>query len=833
MCRLVLFDGHFSGRREIREEFMKRITWLILLALLISGSMLAQPRTSITIGSNLPYPTPNGPVFIVDGTSYISTQVFEWIQGTSHVVQFPLTLDPETGVTDYQSAQNDNIRFLFGGWTANTNLFPTPSGTVVEVTADPSLTSLIASVTVNYLVNIVFQGGTGAGNPSCTVLPTTPPAGAIYLNQQCFADSSQVYLPAGTLNLAAVAYPGWVFYDWLVNNQPLTSLTSFNLTAPMMIIPQFSLAKRVDFLTNPLGLRVLVDGSPVNTPPAGTAASAGGTCAPDYTRLPVNAPAGFQPLCYGQFDFLPGSTHTIGASTPQSDAAGNYWIFSGWSNGLGQNANYTVDFNTSAPAILTANFIPGVRVSILSNPGAMKIMIDGRDNWLDYNFVWGQGSTHTLSAETPQMQQNRMFQFAAWSDGGAAAHAITVPAAYGFSVTASYTKLPQITINSSPSGLNITVDGSSCSTPCVVNKASGSQSTVVIPSSIPVSPGARFDFIGWSDGSSASARTVNFNQDTLTLTANYQTSFQVTESTAPANAGTFTLTPPSPDGFYASGTVVTVSAVANGGFKFAHWSGDLAGSTNSGALTMNSPHSVIADFATVPYIPPTGIQSVTGPTPDGSIAPGSIMSIYGQNLAPSLLVGLSNPLQQAIGTTTVTVGNDLLALVFVSPGQIGAQVPWELAPGPYTLTVHNSSLPDVSGTFTVTRDAPGIFLQANPQNLPMVLAVHADGTLVNTASPAVQGEQITIYGTGFGPYTQTSVDGFAASPAANFTVADPVLVTCGATQTTPDFAGAAPGMVGVAIVKLTISPDMAIAGNANLTVAVNGKPSAAMVLPIQ
>ncbi len=73
--------------------------------------------------------------------------------------------------------------------------------------------------------------------------------------------------------------------------------------------------------------------SPLNTPPAGTAASTGGTCAPDFTRLPVGAPPGFQPLCYGQFDLLPGSKHTIGVPVPQQDVAGNYWIFSGWSNG--------------------------------------------------------------------------------------------------------------------------------------------------------------------------------------------------------------------------------------------------------------------------------------------------------------------------------------------------------------------------------------------------------------------------------------------------------------------------------------------------------------------
>jgi uncharacterized protein (TIGR03437 family) len=817
---------------------MRSITWLILFALIICGSVVAQPLTSITIGSNVPPPTPNGPVFVVDGTAFISTQTFEWVQGSSHVVQFPLSLDPNLNPTTYQSADNDNIRFTFSGWKANTALFPNGTGAVVVVTADPSLTALLAQVTVTYLVNIQFGTVSGSGASGCNAPPpgvppqTGLPAGVIYVNQTCYANSALVYLPAGALALAAVPYPGWVFYSWLISNQE-TSLSSVNLTGPITIIPQFAIAKEVDFLTSPLGLQVLIDGSPINTPGTGTAASAGGACAADYTRLPVAAPPGFTPLCYGQFDFLPGSHHTIGAASPQMDTAGNYWVFSGWSNGLGQNSVYTAGTNTGTPDVLTAMFIPGVRVSILSNPGGMKLLIDGRDNWLDYNFVWGQGETHQLSAETPEAHLNRMYTFTGWSDQGALAHSITVPAALNYSVTANYSELSQITINSSPQGLNFTVDGTSCSTPCVLNKASGSTSQVTIPATIPASPGSEFGFTGWSDGSNATVRTLTYGPNTLTLTAGYQTAFQLITGTNPANSGSFTLSPSSPDGFYPSGTVVNISAVANGGFKFAHWAGDLAGTSNASALSMTSPHSVVADFATVPFIPPAGIQSVTGPTPDGSVAAGSLMSIYGQNLAPTLLIGSSNPLSQAIGGTTVTVGEYLLPLVFVSPGQIAAQVPWELGAGTYTLSVHNSGLPDVTGPFTVTRDAPGIFLQANAQNLPLVLAFHGDGSLVNFDSPAVLGEQITIYGTGFGPYTQPAVDGFPSSPAADFTVADAVMVTCGPAQTAPDFAGASAGQAGVSIVKLTLSPAMAVSGNANLTIAVNGKPSASMVLPIQ
>ena len=462
-------------------------------------------------------------------------------------------------------------------------------------------------------------------------------------------------MAAGLNTINAFPYPGWVFYAWLVNG--VSSFTSsINVVGPTTIQAEFSVAKRVDFLTNPLGLTVLVDGAVINTPPANSASSDGVTCAPDFTRLPSGAPAGFTPLCYGQFDFLPGSVHHIGATVPQYDATGKLWSFSGFSNGLGQNATYTAPTSVGTPDIITANFVAGTRVSITSNPGGLKLLIDGRDNWQDYNFVWGQGETHSLSAESPQTDsRGRVWTFTGWSDKGAQTHNVTVPAATDFTVAANYATLAQLTISSSPAALNFNLDGTACVTPCIGNKATGSTSQVTVPASISAGTGARYDFVSWSDGNTSTTRTVTYSQDTQALTANYQTSFLFTTISNPTKAGTFKFSPASPDGYFPSGSAVTVTAVANGGFKFAHWEGDFTTTFTSGTLTMDGPHAAQADFTTVPFIPPSGIQSVTGPTPDGSVAPGSIISIYGTNLAAALQIGPTNPLSQTLGNITVTV----------------------------------------------------------------------------------------------------------------------------------------------------------------------------------
>jgi uncharacterized protein (TIGR03437 family) len=814
---------------------MKRIIYFALSSLLflIPRAALAQ-NTSIIIGTNPS--TSNGPQFIVDGTGYISTQVFVWPVGSVHTVQFPYSLDNNGAALPYQSQLNDTIRFTFGGWVASNSNFVGGDNPLVTLTADPSMKSFIA--TVSELVQVSINFG-ATPNPICSGAANSAPttgaySGIIYVAGACVGSSLVEYVPAGPLVLQAFPYPGWVFTGWDISgNYVLSATASYNITAPTNITPEFTVAKRVNFFTNPLGLQVLVDGSPINTPSTAIVTNPDGSCAL-YQQVSAGAPAGFPARCLGEFDFAPGSPHTIGAPTPQQDNMQGTWVFNQYSNGLGQNAPYIAPTNTQVADTLTANFVVGVHVSLYTVPQGFKIMVDGTDSYPGYTFIWGQGQTHQVSAESPQTDsKGRVWGYSSWSDGGSQSHAITVGATNGLVVSATYTELSQITFTSSQPGMAFSVDGASCITPCVVSKTAGSTSTVSAPPLVPFAAGSRNTFTGWSDGASDATRTVSYSQNSLTLTANYQTSYQLTAASNPTAGGTFTYSPTTPDGYFPSGAQVSVTAVPAVGYKFIKWTGSLAGAINSGTVQMAGPQSVTANYLSVPFIPPAGIQSATGPTTSGAVAAGSIISIYGQNLAPAFALGPSNPLSQTIGGTTVTVGSFILPLVFVSPTLIGAQVPWELAPGTYTLNVNTQGQAAVPGQFTVARDAPGVFTQANAQQEPLVLALHQDGSLISFSSPAIQGEQITIYGTGFGPYDQPATDGFPAGSGTTFNLAD-ALVLANATGPIPtDFAGAADGIVGTAVVKVTVGSLLPPGTTQTLTLTINGVASMPFVLPLQ
>jgi uncharacterized protein (TIGR03437 family) len=779
---------------------------------------------------------PGGAAFSVDGVTYLSTQVFLWPTGSKHVVQFPFTEGPAGTTLPYQLSNDGTVEFTFGGWTAG-GVALGGSSASVTITASPSTPSVIATLSESLLTTVLFPNSSPTA--TCAGAPSNPTAtgfldGIVYFNGACIATTTSSYIATGTVTLAEFPYPGWVFYGWQINNEFVSGpLSSYTLTAPATFTPLFSIAKRVHFMTNPPGLTVLVDRTPTPTPLVPSAN--GATCNPVYNQLPPNPPPGFPALCYGDEDFLPGSTHTIGANTPQTDSTGNYWVFEGFSNGIGQNGTYVPDNATNVAATVTANFVPGVKVTLTTNQPGLQLSVDGRTNWQGYNFVWGQGETHTLAAPPTQVDaQGRTWTFVSWSNGGTATQTLTIPTTTtSMALMATFSEQPQVTINSVPQGLQFTVDGAPCATPCVVSRALGYSMQVIAPAAIPSSAVSRINLTSWSDGSTASTRTVVLTQSTLALTATYQSEWAIVATPSPAGSVNFTYSPPSPDGFFVNGTQVTVTAVPANGFKFLKWSGDLSGTYATGYLTMTGPHAITAYAQAVPYIAPAGIMSAAGATPDGTVAPGSVISIYGNSLAPALQIGSTNPLPQSLGNVTVTIGNYLLPLLFVSPSQINAQLPVELVDGSYTLVVHQVGQADVTGQLTVSRDAPGMFTQTNPQQQPLVLALHQDGTMVTFASPAMHGEQISIYGTGFGPYATTIVDGFLVPATPAVSLADSVMLNVGSITKTPDFAGAAPGMVGMTLVQMTITDDLPTGTTVNLSVMVNAKQSTTVVLPLQ
>jgi uncharacterized protein (TIGR03437 family) len=808
-----------------------------LLLLLTFGGLCLEAQTSstITISTN-----PAGARFTVDGTLYTMAASLNWPEGSEHTVVF-LTDPPLAGQTGslVQTSLDGGTKFAFDGWVDNLG-FIQPVGTPIQViTANPAITSLTAQVTISYRIDLLYPGTSAAAiasstPPTCGAPGAIPPGvfqpGVVYIDSQCFWSSAITFQPANSVViLNAYPYPGYVFTGWALNSAaPSPFLAQFTLTEPIDISPIFEPGKLVSFLTSPLGLNLLIDHSAVPTRTVNDVPAC-----PNNETQPLPVQLGFPGICFGDFYFAPGSTHFISGVTPQRDQTGNLWVFSGWSNGSGQNALYQVPNNTAA-AVLTANFVAGATVSLLTSPGGLQLTVDGNSTFPSYDFVWGVGTTHTVSAAATQTGANgRQYTFQNWSNGSTGpTQTYTVDQAAvtnGFHLTANYTELNRIEIQSTPSGLTLQVDGANCVTPCNVDRASGASVLVSAPTQIALGQGSRLDFKSWSDGG-ASGHTVTVSQNLTVVTASYNTFYQFSATSNPGNGSAFRISPSSSDLFYASGTDVTVTAEPNNGFKFGHWTGALTGSFPSGVVPMLAPQSVVAQMITVPYLAPAGVSNSVGQTPSSAVAPGSIISIFGQSLAPAVQVGPVNPLSQSIQGVTVTVNDLILPLLFISPQQINAQLPSSLKSGSYTLEVQNTGQPNISGTFTVARNAPGLFFQTI-NSVNYALALHADGSEVTTASPAAAGETISLLGTGFGLYKGTVLDGFFP-PNPPPALADSVTLSVDGVNPAST-STAAPGFTGVDRTQFKVPTGLPSGKSVPVLVTINGVDSNTVMLPLQ
>jgi len=815
------------------KKLISKIGFLMGGLLALGGGLSAQ--TNIVGSSVRVYTEPGaGARFMVDGVTYYASQTFTWPAGSKHVIEFPLKSKLDGSLESYQESLDKQSQFAFSGWQ-DSNGTPYTSSAIV-ILADPSLKWIRTQAAPAYRVTVRFSSfpKTTSCDPAAPIPQDALRTGFVIVGGTCFGSDSETFMAAGTTQLRAIAFPGSVFVGWSVNGSTSTVASrSIVLNGPVTIAAQFTQSKRVQFLTEPSALNVLVDRSLTPTSDrfvlADDRPGIGNPTCQSNLNLPPNPPLMVPVLCFGEFDFIPGSRHTIGAPSPQYTRTGEMYVFDKFSNGQGDNAVFVAGTNVGVREILTAKFLPGVNASFLTNPANLKLSINNRDVlFLNYNFAWAIGHTHTISAPSEQRDANgRRWRFKGWSNDGPATQTLTVTGP--IRMTATYEALPQVVISSSPTGLPIHVDGRDCSTPCTVDKAAGSEVSVRASKVISMSPQTRYEFQGWGY-TETNTRVISLDSDRQVFVAQYSLAHQLASYGEPANGVTFVTEPASTDGFFSADAVVRVKAEAKSGFKFKRWDGDLAGTYNQGTIVMSSPRTVLAKLDKVPFIPPAGIRNAAGETPDMTVAPGSIIAILGESLAPNYEAGRTNPLQQTLANVTVRVGDSLLPLLWVSPTEIRAQVLSTIPDGEHELRVRWEGTPEVVGKFIVSRNSPGLF---RLENEPVALATHADGSQITAQSPAKRGELVTLYGTGFGPYERIVVDGFLNTFTLGNALVDRLEVFAGDRLIQPDWSGAATNEIGLAVTRFRVPPDMTGEVAQEFRVMVNGKASNSVVIPIQ
>jgi uncharacterized protein (TIGR03437 family) len=210
----------------------------------------------------------------------------------------------------------------------------------------------------------------------------------------------------------------------------------------------------------------------------------------------------------------------------------------------------------------------------------------------------------------------------------------------------------------------------------------------------------------------------------------------------------------------------------------------------------------------------------------GPVAPGSIVSVFGSNLAPRASVAGGVPLPTSLDGSSLSVNGLPSPIFYVSPTQVNAQIPYEVSPGPATVTmsVGANALPPV--TLMIQPSAPGLFLLG--QNRAPVQ--NQDGSVNGPDQPAAPGSIITAYLTGQGALDLPIPSGNAAPQDPLIGVAAPISATVGGQNAEVTFAGMTPGLVAVFQVNLRI-PALA-AGDYPLAIGVGSALSNAALVTV-
>lgn len=240
-----------------------------------------------------------------------------------------------------------------------------------------------------------------------------------------------------------------------------------------------------------------------------------------------------------------------------------------------------------------------------------------------------------------------------------------------------------------------------------------------------------------------------------------------------------------------------------------------------------------------PVVPSAAVLNAASSEPGLAVAPGVLVSIFGENLAGSTVLAPAVPLPRSLGGVTVTIGGVTAPLAFVSPGQINAQFPWEATlnrgagqaakiaaqnTDTATLIVENSGVAGDPVEIPVSDLSPGVFtFDFGPGR---AVAINPDGSVAQPAGsldgvdtrPARIGQPLVLLATGLGPTSppaETGDDSLDQNGAfVQRDTTTPVRVFLGGAEAVVFFAGMSPEFVGVQQINITRVPETVSPGDA-------------------
>ncbi|MFQ6128585.1 MAG: sialidase family protein [Thermoplasmata archaeon] len=368
-----------------------------------------------------------------------------------------------------------------------------------------------------------------------------------------------------------VLVPGSSRYDWRSWNDAGAQYHDIIITGAYTYLAAFELQYNITITSDPTGLVIIADSVTYTTP---------------YEVWWDEA-----------------STHTVDVPDPQAVGAGERYIFNSWSDG--QPKSHTIIVGTSMT--YTAYMDHQYEVTIDSAPvGGIAVTVDGVQYITPVSFWWNEGTSHSISAiEYFDLGPGARYAFASWSDGGPRTHNIIADMAK--TLIAYYTLQYEVTITTSPEGLEIVVDSTTFTAPQSFWWDDGSPHTIDIVTPQPGGIGERYVFASWSDGGAQSHQIIASAPETIVATFGLEYEIIVITSPAGLNVSADGVPYTTPTTFWwANGTQHNLSVkspqpgAAGVRYSFDMWSDGLTISNRT--MLVTEPTTFQANFTAEYYL---------------------------------------------------------------------------------------------------------------------------------------------------------------------------------------------------------------------------------------
>ncbi len=179
----------------------------------------------------------------------------------------------------------------------------------------------------------------------------------------------------------------------------------------------------------------------------------------------------------------------------------------------------------------------------------------------------------------------------------------------------------------------------------------------------------------------------------------------------------------------------------------------------------------------------------------GAVAPGEIVSVFGEGLGPALALGMeadqNGKLLTARGGVRVLINSVAAPLYLAQSGQINVQVPLEVTGTTTTMVVDNNGARSGSVTIDVAGAAPGVFT-VDGSGKGQVWMLNGDLTANGTGNGAASGASVTFFCTGLGALDGSAATGQMLTGGSVPKTKSAVTVRIGGQAATVSFAGAIP-----------------------------------------